>query len=260
MYRLELFHDNLSPNAKAALQAQHSIIYDLKGSVTINGVGVPADSAVYAGDVAVIEACAEGATLWRWELVREADPLHLLGGRGVTSSVRMAREIKMFELVPTSKWLFRLDIIREAEGSTGLHCHPGSGIRCLLSGEFRVESQKGESSESRSPGDAWYEEGAYPLVSTAPPGVKTTFLRGMVLPPEFLNYGETATWIEHKPTKTLTAAGEPREAICSAGHYFAVGQLPPIRVHCDALRSTCWKAGRQRSPGFNMRVVGGGPS
>jgi hypothetical protein len=210
MYLLKLFHDNLSPNAEAVLQAQHSMIYLWKGAAAINSEGVQADSAVYVGDVANIKACAEGATLWRWELVPEMDPLHLLSGRGITSALRMSRKVKMFELVPTSRWLFRLDSIREAEGSTGLHCHPGSGIRCLLSGDFRVESQKGESSESHNPGDAWYEEGAYPLVSTAPPGVKTTFLRAMVLPPEFLNYGETATWIEHKPTKTLTAGGEPR--------------------------------------------------
>jgi hypothetical protein len=210
MYLLNLFHDNLAPQAEAALQAQHSIIYVWKGSAKINGLERSADSAVYAGDVASIRACADGAALWRWELVPEVDPMHLMGGRGVTSALSMSRKVKMFELVPTSKWLFRLDMIREAEGSTGLHCHPGSGIRCLMSGDFRVESEKGESSESHNPGDAWYEEGAYPLVSTAPPGVKTTFLRGMVLPPEFLNYGETATWIEHKPTKTLTAAGEPR--------------------------------------------------
>jgi hypothetical protein len=50
-------------------------------------------------------------------------------------------------------------------------------------------------------GDVWYEEGSYPLTSTVDPGIKTTFLRGMILPPEYLSYGETATWIEgHKAT------------------------------------------------------------
>jgi hypothetical protein len=198
----------LLPNAKGWVQTQHSLIYAWKGLVTVNDAPLQTNSAVYAGDVAIIEACAEGAMLWRWELAPE--PVHLLSGEGTTSTLRMSRRIKMFELVPTSKWLFRLDMIREAQGSTGLHCHPGSGIRCLLSGEFKVESEKNGVSESRHPGDAWYEEGAYPVVSTAPPGVKTTFLRGMVLPPEFVNYGETATWIERKPTSMVTAAGEPR--------------------------------------------------
>jgi len=102
----------------------------------------------------------------------------------------------MFALVPTSKWLFRLDCIVDNEGSTGLHSHPGSGIRCMLDGQLRVRSDKGESSENTRPSDCWYEEGAYPLVSTTEPGNKATFLRGMVLPPEYDKYPDTAVWIE----------------------------------------------------------------
>jgi hypothetical protein len=200
MYLLKLFHDNLSPNSEALLQAQHSIIYVLKGPATINGKVEATDSAIYAEDFVAIKAGAEGAVLWRWELVPETDPLHLLSGDGVKSVLRMSRKVKMFELVPTSKWLFRLDCIIEFEGTTHLHSHPGSGIRCLLRGSsFRVESEKGEESVSHGPGDVWYEEGAYPLVSTIEPGLKTTFLRGMVLPPEFHEYPDTAIWIENKP-------------------------------------------------------------
>jgi hypothetical protein len=104
----------------------------------------------------------------------------------------------MFEMVPTSKWLFRLDCIMEFEGTTGLHSHPGSGIRCMLGGHLRTESVKGEDTENDKQGDVWYEEGSYPLVSTVNPGSKATFLRGMILPPEYLKIGETATWIEGK--------------------------------------------------------------
>ena len=102
----------------------------------------------------------------------------------------------MFELAPTSKWLFRLDCIIDNQGSTGLHSHPGSGIRCMLKGQLRVESDKGESSDNNNPGDCWYEEGSYPLVSTTDAGNKATFLRGMVLPPEYGRYPDTAVWIE----------------------------------------------------------------
>ena len=198
MYLLKLFHDDLLPNSSVLLQAQHSMIYVRKGAATINGSAVPADAAVYEGDVATMTAGLQGATLWRWELVPEADGLHLLTGDGVSSSLRMARRIKMLELVPTSKWLFRLDSIIESEGSTGLHSHAGSGIRCLVSGKFRVQSQKGEESVSEKPGDAWYEEGAYPVISTSDPGVKVTFLRGMVLPPEYAQ-AHSVLWIEGKP-------------------------------------------------------------
>ncbi len=197
-FLLKLFHDELAPNSGVTpgLQAQHSIIYIWKGSATVNGKLAKADSAVYAEDFASIKAGRAGAVLWRWELVPESDPLHLLQGKGVNSTLRMSRKVKMFELVPTSKWLFRLDCIIEFLGTTGLHSHPGSGIRCMLNGTLRAVSEKGENSDNRKPGDFWYEEGAYPLVSTTDKGVKTTFLRGMVLPPEYNKYPDTAIWIE----------------------------------------------------------------
>ena len=198
MYLLKLFHDDLAANAKLTpgLEAQHSIIYVWKGSATVNDEQVNADSAAYAEDFAAIKAGPEGAVLWRWELVPENDPVHLLLGEGVHSRMKMSRKVKMFELCPASKWLFRLDCIIGFLGTTGLHSHPGSGIRCMLNGTLRAESEKGENSDNRNPGDVWYEEGAYPLVSTTDEGVETTFLRGMILPPEYSRYPDTAIWIE----------------------------------------------------------------
>ena len=194
-YLLKLFRDELAPNAKVipGLQSQHTITYIWKGSASVNGRLLLADSAVYSEDFAAIKAGPEGALLLRWELVPEADPLHLLQGDGVDSILCKSRHIRMLEMVPTSKWLFRLDTIIGFEGATGLHAHPGSGIRCLVDGEMHVRSEKGESSDNTQPGDTWYEEGSYPVVST---GSKATFLRGMVLPPEFDKYPYTVYWIE----------------------------------------------------------------
>jgi hypothetical protein len=202
MYTLRLYHDTYAPNSMTAddLEAQHSIAYVLKGSATINGKTLAEDQAVYVKDVAAVEAGPEGATVWRWELVRTDDPNNLAWGDGVASRLRMSRRIRMFELVPTSKWLFRLDSIYNNQGSTGLHSHPGSGIRCMLKGHLRVESDKGESSDNRLTGDCWYEEGSYPLVSTSDPGETADFLRGMVLPPEYDKYPDTAVWIEGTKT------------------------------------------------------------
>ncbi|MFC1861085.1 hypothetical protein ACFLYL_02240, partial [Chloroflexota bacterium] len=178
------------------LEAQHTIIYVWKGSAIINGETVETDNAVYHEDFAAIKAGTEGAVLWRWELVPDCDPIHLPKGERVNSILRMSRKVKMYELVPTSKWLFRLDCIMNAEGSTGLHSHPGSGIRCMLNGSARVDSLKGESSYSGKAGACWYEEGSYPIVTTFDPGTKATFLRGMVLTPEYIDYPDTALWIE----------------------------------------------------------------
>lgn len=198
MYTLRLYHDRLNANAISIpdLQAQHSIFYIYGGSAEINGETVQKDAAVYCRDVAKLMAGPDGAEVWRWDLVRTAEPNNLAQGEGIESHLRMSRRIRMFELVPTSKWLFRLDSIVDNEGSTGLHSHPGSGIRCMIEGQLRVESDKGECSDNKTPGDFWYEEGSYPLISTSDPGNKATFLRGMILPPEYEKYPDTAVWIE----------------------------------------------------------------
>ncbi|KIM94188.1 hypothetical protein OIDMADRAFT_61019 [Oidiodendron maius Zn] len=199
MYLTQQYADSFAPNAQNTqdLMAQHNMIYVVSGDLSVNGTKVAPDSAVYVEDYADICAGEQGAKIWRWTITREAErPLTLLRGNGVTSCLRLSRQVKMFELVPTSKWLFRLDRIVEFEGSTGLHSHPGSGIRCLLSGHLRTESDKGENTNNAAHGDVWYEEGSYPLISTVNSGEKATFLRGMILPPEYLIYGETATWIE----------------------------------------------------------------
>ena len=198
MYTLRLYHDRFASKAKMIqdLEAQHSIAYVFEGSAKINGKEVQADSAVYHKDVVTMEAGSDGAWIWRWELVRTEQANNLSVGEGIDSHLKMSRRIRMFELVPTSKWLFRLDCIIDNQGSTGLHSHPGSGIRCMLKGQMRIESDKGESSVNNKAGDFWYEEGSYPLVSTTDEGNKATFLRGMVLPPEYDKYPDTAIWIE----------------------------------------------------------------
>ena len=200
LYTLRLYHDRYTPGARVGqdLEAQHSIAYVLEGAATIAGTLLQQDSAVYCKDVASVEAGEEGAVVWRWELVRTDALNNLARGAGISSHLRMSRRIRMFELVPTSKWLFRLDCIYNNRGSTGLHSHPGSGIRCMLAGHLRVESDKGENSDSWTTGDCWYEEGSYPLVSTSDPGETADFLRGMVLPPEYSRYPDTAVWIEGK--------------------------------------------------------------
>ena len=198
MYTLRLYHDRLDADAISTpdLQAQHSILYIYEGSAVINEELVKKDAAAYCRDVAQLTAGPNGAEVWRWDLVRTAQPNNLAQGEGIESHLRMSRRIRMFELVPTSKWLFRLDCIIDNEGSTGLHSHPGSGIRCMIEGQLRVESDKGECSDNKDPGDCWYEEGSYPLISTSDPGNKATFLRGMILPPEYEKYPDTAVWIE----------------------------------------------------------------
>ena len=99
-------------------------------------------------------------------------------------------------IIPQNKMAFQTDCIYDNLGSTGLHSHPGSGIRCLLKGNLHVRGVIGESSDNEKEGDAWYEEGSYPIISTTYGDDPAAFLRGMVLPVEYDQYPDTAMWIE----------------------------------------------------------------
>lgn len=198
MYSLKLYHDHFESNAVTTkdLNAQHSICFVREGEIEFNGKKVESFNAMYTQEPTSMKAISNGAIVWRWELERTDAPPTLVKGDGVKSKLKMARRITMFELFPKSRYLFKLDSIIKHKGSTGLHSHPGSGIRCMIDGQFDIVSTLGESFYDLKNGDAWYEEGAYPLVSTSPDGVETTFLRGMILPPEFDTYPDTAFWIE----------------------------------------------------------------
>lgn len=206
MYSLRLFQDTIPQGVEVKpIICQHQIIYVYKGKIELNGQIVEEDSALYAQDSARITAI-EDSIIWRFQLLRTSQPLDYAYGDGVVGSVlKMDRRVRMFDLQPRSQWLFRLDCIYDNVGSTGLHSHPGSGIRCLKSGELHVRGRVGEESDNVRPGDAWYEEGSYPIVSTsyvpdgqheADPNNPSDFLRAMVLPVEYAEYPDTAMWIE----------------------------------------------------------------
>lgn len=205
MYSLRLFHDSIPAGVEIKpVECQHQIIYVYSGAVTVNDTEVKADAAQYAQDCARITAL-EDSVVWRFQLLRTAEPLAYAEGDGVKSVLKMDRRVRMFDLQPRSQWLFRLDCIFNNVGSTGLHSHPGSGIRCLKSGELHVRGRVGEESDNVKPGDTWYEEGSYPIVSTsympdgkheADPSNPSDFLREMILPVEYAEYPDTAMWIE----------------------------------------------------------------
>lgn len=197
MYSLRVFHDNLPADTRLEqIEVQHAIFYVLKGAAEINGKPVEEDAAFYAEDIANVRSLDQDTTLWRFEFVPSRAPLCYARGEGVESVLKMRRKIHMFELAPKTQWLFRLDCIYDNLGSTGLHSHPGSGIRCLLSGNLHVRGTIGEESDNENRGDCWYEEGAYPIVSTTYGDNPTAFLRAMVLPVEYDKYPDTAIWIE----------------------------------------------------------------
>ena len=134
-----------------------------------------------------LQAGAEGAEIWRWELAPgDAAPI-TAGGEGVRSQFITSQEIATLGLGTRSGWLFRCDGTEMAPGSVALpHVHAGPGLRCMIEGSMTVE-EHGAITEHK-PGDWWYETNVDPVIarSTDPGG--TRFIRIMVLPAEFKGF------------------------------------------------------------------------
>lgn len=79
--------------------------------------------------------------------------------------------------------LIRLDTVSFPPcGVAHLHVHRGPGIRVLLKGEIRIDTDG--QSHSYGPLEAWFESGPVPVFAAASESVPTAFVRCMVLPAE----------------------------------------------------------------------------
>jgi quercetin dioxygenase-like cupin family protein len=79
--------------------------------------------------------------------------------------------------------LIRLDTVSFPSGGVAyLHVHRGPGIRVLLNGEIRVDTDG--QSQTYGPLEAWFESGPVPVFAAASDSVPTAFVRCMVLPAE----------------------------------------------------------------------------
>ncbi len=102
-----------------------------------------------------------------FELVAEASPQATLSASVDTDGER----------------LIRVDTVSFPPGGVAhLHVHRGPGIRVLLEGEIRVDTDG--QSHSYGPLEAWFESGPVPVFAAASESVPTAFVRCMVLPAE----------------------------------------------------------------------------
>jgi hypothetical protein len=105
-----------------------------------------------------------------WQLEEEAGP-------GASLSAEVA-------LDPGLEWIVRCDRIDFPPGGVAYrHTHPGPGIRRLLFGQIRIDTQG--SSHSYGPGGAWFETGPDPVFAAASETEETAFVRVMLLPREW---------------------------------------------------------------------------
>lgn len=194
MYSLKMYIDTLEPMAKMdIIISQHCFCYIYSGCAIINGQTVSAGNTVYAENSVAIQSCDKETCIWRYEVERTEKTPNLGKGTGVKSEIKMIHRVRMFELAPTAKYLFRVDRITKGTGCAGWHCNTGSGIRTMLTGGMTVESKLGENSVNRGLGATWYEEGSYPVYDTYMDFEVGSFIRFMVFPVEFAVTGNQST-------------------------------------------------------------------
>lgn len=184
LFTLHLYTDRLAPQAEGRLPDCNRVVYVRDGDALLRArgqaAGLAANSAWHGWDAIAATAGATGATLLRWEIVADGNEPGELTGAGVTSSLTLAHA---FELGDLGGYLMRCDRVDFPLGGIAyLHVHRGPGIRCLLTGEIRVEVNGKE--HDISPGGAWFEAGPEPVLAVASRTELTGFTRVMILPRE----------------------------------------------------------------------------
>ncbi|PUA18591.1 hypothetical protein [Glaciimonas sp. PCH181] len=184
-YLLRLYQDTLpTGNTPVYLPMGPRAIYVVDGNVTIelpNGGQHHAQGSAWVGQEAItLLAGAEGARLWRWELLTQhvsgSGELH--AAPGTESHCKLAAEI---ELDDGFDWLMRIDRVGFPKGGIAFtHMHQGPGIRCCLHGEITIETEG--QTNAYKPGEAWLERGRFPVYAPTTEESETAFIRCLILP------------------------------------------------------------------------------
>jgi hypothetical protein len=106
--------------------------------------------------------------------------------RAVFGAASVGGRALVWELTerPKGDWLLRCDRVDFPPGGIAyLHTHPGPGLRVLLKGRIRVETQG--AAHEYGPFESWYETGPDPVFAAASATEETAFVRVLVLPREW---------------------------------------------------------------------------
>ena len=172
-FSLTLFEHRVSGGEILPLPPGNRVLYGVDGAAKLVGadaaVGLAPNSA-WCGAAGVTIDSAAGATLLRFELTHgEACG----GGRQVL--------VAPLALDPGEKYLMRGDRVDFPIGGVAyLHRHQGPGIRRLLHGAIRIETQG--RNHDVAPGEAWFETGPDPVFAATSTAVESAFVRVMILP------------------------------------------------------------------------------
>ena len=177
---LRLYEDVLANDSpEIGLPPAPRMIFVVHGSATFEGRAVGDGEAWHGEGELMLEPGAAGVTCWRFELV---------GGDAGDGALRGVSRLKLSEplaTLPKGNLLLRGDSVAFPPGGCAyLHRHQGPGIRCLIEGGIRIDSEG--RSTSFGPGAAWYESGPEPVFAQAAADRPTRFIRMMVLPRDLI--------------------------------------------------------------------------
>ena len=102
----------------------------------------------------------------------------------------------------------RLDQVHFPPGAVAYrHTHPGPGIRYLVYGGLKIESE--HATQTMTPGTAWFEDANSPVRATAIETEPSLFVRAMMLPGEFAGRS-TLTLLDSEDKKKTTMQSNTR--------------------------------------------------
>jgi quercetin dioxygenase-like cupin family protein len=108
------------------------------------------------------------------------------GDRAYVGAGRVDGRALVWELTerPSDDTVLRCDRVDFPPGGVAyLHTHPGPGLRVLLNGSIRIDTQG--ASHEYAPFEWWYETGPDPVFAAASATEETAFVRVLVLPAEW---------------------------------------------------------------------------
>src|SRR6185436_766016 len=174
---LRLLEDSLSGGASLGLPPLPRMIFVVHGAVTIEGKSL-GDGEAWSGEgAATLVPGKDGATVWRYELAPQTGTTGAASGAGVRSREKLSA---VLDTIPQGDLLLRGDSVAFPPGGCAfLHKHWGPGIRCLIDGGIRIDTQG--HSTSYGPGSPWYETGSDPVFAQAAIDRPSRFIRVMIL-------------------------------------------------------------------------------
>jgi hypothetical protein len=154
------------------------MIYVVHGVVNIDGRDHGSDETWHGEGEVTLRSGKTGATIWRFELAPGPADAGTIEGSGIRSHEKISSPLAT---LPRGELLLRGDSVAFPPGCCAFtHVHQGPGIRCLIEGGIRIDTNG--RSTSYGPGGAWFESGPAAVFAQAASDRPSRFIRAMILP------------------------------------------------------------------------------